>query len=249
MNIRKLIFFLRERLFPAGCAVCKGLLLGVDEAWYGLCGICRARLEAGLCLERGETHCSRCGRPLISETGACLSCRGAIETAREAGVPPSGPDRIAALFPYAGDYKKVLRAYKFGRSLGAGHFLAEQLLRAMDRLFGEELRAPVLVPVPPRPGKIRTQGWDQIECLARGLEKERPLRRCLKRLPSRSQKELDKAGRSSNLRGRILARGEAPAEAVLFDDVITTGATLDACAAPLREAGARKVYGICLFYD
>jgi len=235
ITLQELYFAAREYLFPSGCSVCGTMLLDRRDAWYGLCRPCRERLAP----DRGA-RCDRCGRPLISEIKTCLACRALPED-------PTGLDRVLCLYPYVGDPKGLLRAYKFGKSLGAGHFLAEQALSALGTL--RDMEHPVLVPVPPRPGKIKKQGWDQIEYLARILEKKHPLRRCLRRLPSRSQKELNRENRQKNLEGRILLRGEAPREVLLLDDVVTTGATLRACAAPLREAGARKVYALCLFYD
>ena len=75
------------------------------------------------------------------------------------------------------------------------------------------------------------------------------MNRCLKRLPSRSQKELNREERGKNLKGRIFCVKTPPKTALLFDDVFTTGATLNACAAALLSGGAEKVYGLCLFYD
>jgi predicted amidophosphoribosyltransferase len=73
--------------------------------------------------------------------------------------------------------------------------------------------------------------------------------RCLKRLPSTSQKKLNREDRQKNLKGRILLARRPPPNVIVFDDVITTGSTLDACAAALKTGGAVKVYGLCLFYD
>jgi ComF family protein len=228
------------------------MLQDKESAWYGLCNDCREKFR----IEKAE-RCSLCGRPLISEQGTCLACRdlAAAET-----LP--GYDKLLSLFPYSGLYLKLLSSYKFGKRLSLGRFFAEKVYEALALLSldsegsSSESEKPVLVPVPPRPGKMRKTGWDQIEYLARFLKKKEALKdglkvlRCLKRLPSETQKKLDRESRKSNLKGRILVKkSPAPKIAVLFDDVITTGSTMDACAAALKEAGAEKVYGVCLFYD
>jgi predicted amidophosphoribosyltransferase len=62
---------------------------------------------------------------------------------------------------------------------------------------------------------------------------------------------LGREGRAHNLKGaiRVKSRSEIPARAIVLDDLMTTGATLNACATALREAGCAEVYGITLFYD
>jgi ComF family protein len=245
--------YVREYLFPADCPVCGACLLDRDEAWSGLCGPC----TAGLILS-GEERCSSCGRPLVSEQGKCLQGRE-LE-----GPEAEGPhifDGAFSIFPYTGKYRKLLSAYKFGKSLPLGNFFAKRIVEALERLPPESAGG-ALVPVPPRPGKKRRTGWDQVAYLGSRLAKAgaRPLpypgpcpglrpRPCLKRLPSKSQKELDRAGRRTNLMGKIICVKPPPRTAILFDDVITTGATLDACAAALKAAGTERVYAICLFYD
>ena len=227
-----ILFSIREFLFPSGCGVCGTALLDAAEARQGLCGPCREELERP---SAGES-CRRCGRPLISEIGRCTACREKKDW---------NCDSISLLYPYTGKYRKLLAAYKFGKNLGLGNFLARRLAEGCRNFPGFDL-----VPVPPRPGKIHRQGWDQVEYLARRLEKEGfPVRRCLRRLPSRTQKKLGRRERLENLAGRFVPGPEVPRRALLIDDVTTTGATLETCAGVLKAAGSEQVCGICLFYD
>ncbi|MDR3303768.1 MAG: double zinc ribbon domain-containing protein [Treponema sp.] len=235
---------LSERLFPGDCALCGTLLLDMKECWYGLCQACMSRVRLDLAL---EPRCSVCGRPLVSEQGVCMSCR-------EKNVRHTF-DRTLALFPYSGLYRDLLVAFKFGKRRALGNFFAERLLEGLAYLpYGGDGMA--LTPVPPRPGKLKAGGWDQIACLAGILERMRrveplcpPVCRCLKRLPSRSQKELGGEARKTNLQGKFSSISKAPRRVIVFDDVITTGSTLDACADALKADGADVVYGLCLFYD
>jgi ComF family protein len=255
MNLTALVFFIREFFFPGGCGLCGTALLEPGEAWQGLCEPCRESLE-GPSPEKGPSpengtppgdgteppgdapggRCKRCGRPLISEQDRCLPCRGREDWNCES---------ITLLYPYTGKYRKLLAAYKFGKNLGLGNFLARRLAERCREFPGF-----TLVPVPPRPGKIRKTGWDQVEYLVRRLEREGlPVRRCLRRLPSQTQKKLNRRNRLQNLEGRFVPTEAAPRRALLIDDVMTTGATLEACAAALKQAGSEQVYGACLFYD
>jgi ComF family protein len=247
----KILFFLREYFFPSGCGICGSPLLGMEEAWYGLCTGCHDEIEAEF-RSSGE-KCELCGRPLISEKGRCLSCRNGEGTAY---------DRVSVLFPYTGKYRKLLKSYKFAKNRALGNFFAEKILESLG--FNSPLTGAaenwIIVPVPPRPGKLKREGWDQVAYLAKLLKtgqgrlvpagRPRPqIQKCLKRLRSTSQKELDRKNRKTNLKGRILLTQKPPEQVVILDDVITTGSTMDACASALKEGGARKVRGLCLFYD
>jgi ComF family protein len=247
MKTGNLVFFLREFFFPSGCALCGAVLVSPEEAWYGLCRSCRRPPPAG-------ERCGSCGRPLVSEQGFCLACRNGDERSLDRGI---------LLYPYRGTYRRLLGAYKFGGNLGLGHFFAEKIRDVLRALppgeaggaegtggAGLETETPVLVPVPPRPGKLRRTGWDQVEYLAKLLESGPfPVSRCLRRLPSRHQKELNRENRKTNLRGKIVLAGKAPPRAIILDDVCTTGSTLEACAAALKAGGTKEAAGLCLFYD
>jgi len=115
-----------------------------------------------------------------------------------------------------------------------------------------ELTQLPIVPVPPRPKKLREKGWDQVEDLAHDLATYPPLKvyRCLKRKDGTPQKKLSKKERAVNLQGKISTTAKPiPQKLILLDDVMTTGATLEACARILKQAGSTTVYALCLFFD
>jgi ComF family protein len=254
----RIIFFLREYFFPAGCALCGVTLLDMNETWYGLCKACRAELADDMVWMGGadtavmENRCGLCGKPMVSGKDICLSCRNG---------PVRPYERMITVFSYSGKYRKLFGSYKFGRQLALGHFFAEIIIKAYRLLQAADSENQlVIVPVPPRPGKIKKAGWDQVEYLARLAETGRaqpraavpsgvPVCRCLKRLPSKVQKKLNRKDRLQNLAGRILLAKPPPPAAVIIDDVITTGTTMDVCASALKAGGCQTVYGICLVYD
>jgi ComF family protein len=235
--IKKLLFPLRGFLFPQKCALCGLSLTGTEEIRLGLCEKCRTMVVR----ESGQ-ECGVCGKPLVSEKDICLSCRNGEGHSYR---------RMWVLFPYTGIYRKLLKAYKFSKNLSLANFFAEKILEVITE--NPELIEAVIIPVPPRPGKVKESGWDQVEELTKRLIKAGQGRikvsNCLKRRISKVQKQLNREQRIENLKGRIVLNKSAPKTALVIDDVITTGSTMEVCCQALKEGGAEKVYGLCLFFD
>lgn len=222
-----------ECLAPRVCVLCSAPVPAA--APWPICPDC----ERGLAEFSGQA-CPGCGRELISEVGLCLRCR---ERERPYG-------RVVSLWPYAGAARQLILAYKFGKRRSLDRFLADRLARAL----GREYPGRPVVPVPPRPGKLRKEGWDQVDRVARLLKRSYGIAvlRPLARSGGRQQKRLDADARYLNAASsyRLAKAGtRVSGSPVLLDDVLTTGATLSACAALLKSAGAEAVDALAFASD
>lgn len=181
--------------------------------------------------------CDACGDPLPSWRTISLDCATCARCRRTPRIVARG----RAIGEYSGSLRAIVHALKYG-----GRTSIAARLGAMMRARGAEILdgADAVVPVPLHRRRERARGFNQADLLARALE--RPVWPLLDRIrETRPQVDLPEAQRHRNVRDAFAVRRRAPAcdgaVLVLVDDVSTTGATLDACARVLKEAGAREV--------
>lgn len=183
--------------------------------------------------------CPKCGQPQASGI-LCPTCVSW----------PAKIDGIRSPFRFDGVMRQAIHQLKY-RNLRALAVTLSQLLR--DYLVANPIPAEVLVPVPLHPKRWRERGYNQSGLLARELGKLTGLAvvdDCLIR-----QRTAPPQARSASVeeRRRNVAeaficrdhqlRGRA---VLLIDDVATSGATLDACAAAVKASGAASVWGLTL---
>ena len=171
---------------------------------------------------------------------------------------PARPVQLAgvpawAQVGYEGPARELVRALKFRGAVALVDAMAAQIAaNAPSGLIGARAgpdpARPVLVPVPLHPRRMRARGFNQARLLAEALARRTGLETadCLERLGAEgTQVGRGRHERRAGPAGRVLMRSgqatEAPAHALLVDDVVTTGGTLAACAAALRSAGTGEV--------
>jgi len=147
------------------------------------------------------------------------------------------------VFVYGFPLDRLVPRFKFHNDLAAGRLLSELMLQGVSGLP----RPSALVPVPLHESRLRRRGYDQAQELAKSLTRalQVPLlsEALVRTRATAPQSELDAGARQRNLRRAFEVRaGAALADHVtLIDDVMTTGATLEAAAKSLRRAGVTRV--------
>ena len=209
----------------------------LDLAFPAICPGCRAE---------GEPICTRCIEAL------------APHVTRPAGVPIGMPGDVPAplvqlewVAPYGTLLRRAIHALKYGGE--------QRLARPLGRLVADRwLRAGrggnFLVPVPIHRDRRRERGYDQAELVARiaGRTLGLPVIAAVERQRATARQfALDRTERRGNVEGAFgVPAAQRAAIAgrwiVLVDDVVTTGATLSACAAALRASGALAVSAVAV---
>jgi len=216
-------------LLPWRCALCAG----PAPAGRELCEGCEADLP------RVAQSCPRCALALdaTDASGLCRRC---------AAQPPRFH---RALAPLAYDYPvdRLLLGLKFGGRAHLARALAGQIAaRVREEAERGLLDMPdALVPVPLHPKRLAERGFNQAEEIARfvGRDLGVPVQPeiCRRTRHTKMQSRLSDEERRANVAGAFLC-SKAPKRPAIVDDVVTTGATVDALAAALSAAGAERLH-------
>lgn len=204
--------------------------------------------------------CSGCGRegpPLCTTCRPVLDARLALPGGTPIGLPAELPAPLLQLewcAPFAGPVRAALHDLKYAGERRLAEPLGDALARRWARVGSG---AQLVVPVPVHAERERQRGYDQAALIA-AVAAQRlglPVARALERgRATVAQFELGRDERAANVAGAFRLRESGPGAGrsvagrwiLLVDDVVTTGATLAACAIALERAGALAVSAIAV---
>lgn len=236
---RRALDALASVIFPAPCRVCGEALLNASR--IPICQDCLGSFE-----RIGEPMCQTCGRPfahaITAQTMAalCRLCRARF----------FGFDRARAYANYNEALGKAIVLLKYEEVKPLGRWFAERVAEVV-RENAEAFRVDVVVPVPLHPDRQRERGYNQAELIARPLAGLLGIRLgpylLVRKKPRPAKLVLSRTERWSSVRGAYATREGVEVDnlrVLLVDDVMTTGATLDACSRALKRAGASEVVAL-----
>ena len=216
-----------DLLFPCWC-------LGCGREGSLICDACQLQLA-----EIKPPLCPRCGMPQASG----ILCAGCFKHRHNI-------DGVRSVFRFEGVMRQAIHKFKYSNLRAIANPLARLL---GDYLITNPVSAEIIVPVPLHSRRLRERGYNQSELLAKELSKISglPLLKgnLIRQRHNHPQaRAVSAAERRRNVAGAFACRRDnlKDRSIMLIDDVATSGATLDACAAALKAAGGGEVWGLTL---
>ncbi len=239
----------RAQLARIGAALRAPLRLALDVALPPLCPACREPVgdALGLCAACwsklspiAPPYCERLGIPFVYDPGPGILSMQAI-------ADPPAYARARAAVRYDDVARALVHAFKYGDRLDLAPVMGRWMARAGRELVRD---AAAIVPVPLHWRRLWARRFNQSALLARIVSEAGGVpivHEALKRVKATPQQVgLSRTERASNVQGafKVAANGKADIAGrriLLIDDVLTSGATVDACARALLRAGAGNV--------
>lgn len=222
---------LLDWIYPLRCAACETPL-----AHGMVCLSCRRTFPV-----LREPFCEVCSQPFTGGDAARFTCVNCAN--RELAFTC-----VVAAFRNRGAVRDMIHRLKYNHEVHLVPLLGRLLAKSLRDLRIRKQKFDALIPVPLHPRRLRERGFNQAELLARELQRRANIPVFSILIRSRytaTQTQFDRRERMQNLRGAFKITQNDLVQnktLLLVDDVITTGSTLNECAAVLKKAGASSVY-------
>ncbi len=189
-------------------------------------------------------YCRRCGELFSEELPSWLEEKE-LFGCKKCESEEVYIDRVFLGFRYAEPISQLIERAKFGGDFVLAYKLGRLLKLALPSLLFE---FDLACAVPLSVERLRERGYNQAELMLWGYLDKRPKPNPLKRVKhTRPQTELTRKERLENVKSAFKVEGDVSGlRILLFDDVMTTGATLRECAKTLKKSGAKEVIAIAL---
>jgi ComF family protein len=225
-------------IYPKRCVICDKVLKHKEE--HICCG-CRNKAETVK-----EPFCMHCGKPIeYAEDEYCYDCAGQTFHTK----------RGAAVWVYDKHMKQSITRFKYQGRQEYADYYSKEIINHYEAYL-REMGTQALIPVPIHKSKLRYRGFNQAELLAEkiGEKIEVPVEKhiLVRKRNTMPQKGLTNRERYQNLNhaftinDKYREKCRSMNNVILVDDIYTTGATIEACAGELTNAGIENIYFICL---